>query len=146
MAVSLPFNPFRPGEQSRISAPDDAKAIGSDPLILFAHQTFLPTDAEKTVKSLLQGIEFCAFNLNNGRQLSMTGQSLLVGAGQTNQTDSAKKDQPSLDSESQQRALHLSTIGLPLNFSSNACGCLSGAGRLILSLGRCQRIQSNDRF
>ena len=73
MAVSLTFHLFRPGGQSRISAPDDAKAVGGDPLILFTHQTFLTSDAEQTIEPLLKGVEFDAFNLDNCRQLSMAG-------------------------------------------------------------------------
>ena len=114
MAVSLPFNLIRPGCESRISAPDDAKAIGSNPLILFAHQTLLTSDAENTIEPLLQGVEFGAFNLDNRCQLSMTGEALLVGTGQTNEAHRSENDQPGLDGQSEQRALKLSPISLTL--------------------------------
>ena len=61
-AASLPVSTQSQRRWSRISAPDHAQTIGSDPLILLADQTLLSTDAEQTIEALLQRFQFRRLN------------------------------------------------------------------------------------
>jgi hypothetical protein len=53
------------------SAPNNAKPVWSNPLILFIHQAISSTEGEQTVKSLLKAKKLVRLHIHNSGKLSM---------------------------------------------------------------------------
>ena len=122
-AASLPVSTQSQRRWSRISAPDHAQTVGGDPLILLADQTLLSTDAEQTIKTMLQRFQFRRLNRHDRRDFTVAIHAFLIGHGQTDQAHSAQQNKPRLGRQGEKAALQFLLVGLPLNRRSHA-GCI----------------------
>ena len=68
-------------------------------MILLSDQALLATHREKTIKTLLQRLQFGRLNIHNGRDFSMAIKTLLVCARQTQKADTTQQHQSQLGSK-----------------------------------------------
>ncbi len=107
-----------------LALPDDAKSVGSNPLILLTNQGLLTMGAEETIKALPCPLQFGLLQLKHGSEFPMTIHPFLIGTSQTNQADAGQQSQAELHSQADATAEQLTTLlgeGCDRSQGGNSC-------------------------